>query len=111
MSDAARTLVFDTGPIRHFAEAGWLGALKYITRERRVLIPESVERERLAQTNSVAELRIALDAAWIEVDRSCDSRFLAAFARYADVLGGREEPWRMRGSCVGCVTRVRGRSR
>jgi len=39
-------LVFDTGPLRHFAvQAGWAGVLKFLAGDRPVLIPESVEVE------------------------------------------------------------------
>ncbi|WP_269843694.1 hypothetical protein [Actinomyces qiguomingii] len=43
MSDAAPVYVFDTGPLRHFAMEGWLGVLKFVTRDGRVVIPESVD--------------------------------------------------------------------
>lgn len=29
--DAEDGYVFDTGPLMHFARAGWLGALKFVT--------------------------------------------------------------------------------
>lgn len=82
----ADALVFDTGPLRHFAEEGWLRVLHFLAAERAVVIPESVERELNHQVSEIAALRQVLDASWITVDRSDDIAFLSTFARYADRL-------------------------
>lgn len=37
--------VFDTGPLSHFAEAGWLKILQVVTGDRLALIPELVYDE------------------------------------------------------------------
>jgi hypothetical protein len=37
--------VFDTGPLSHFALAGWLGALKAVMGGRTALIPDVVADE------------------------------------------------------------------
>jgi len=79
-------LVFDTGPLRHFAHQGWLGVLHFVAGERAVVIPESVERELNHQIEDMATLRQVLEAPWIVVDRSDDIAFVAAFARYEERL-------------------------
>lgn len=43
------TYVFDTGPLRHFTQQGWLGVLKFLTRESNVLIPERRPHRRLTR--------------------------------------------------------------
>jgi predicted nucleic acid-binding protein len=79
-------LVFDTGPLRHFALQGWLGPLRFITKDREVVIPESVEAELRRQAEDLLPMRMLLDTDWIHVDRSDDIPFLAAFARYEQRL-------------------------
>lgn len=86
MSTHSDALVFDTGPLRHFADQGWLGVLHFLAGERGVVIPESVERELNHQVSEKATLRQVLDASWITVDRSDDLAFLTAFARYENRL-------------------------
>lgn len=86
MTAQSDALVFDTGPLRHFADQGWLAVLHFLAGERTVVIPESVERELNHQVKEVGTLRQVLDAAWITVDRSDDIGFLTAFARYEDRL-------------------------
>lgn len=81
MSDTG-PLVFDTGPLRHFALRGWLGVLKFLTGTREVLIPESVEDELRRQSHEHPVLQQVLEADWVTVDRSDDIPYLAAFARY-----------------------------
>lgn len=86
MTAQSHALVFDTGPLRHFAAQGWLGVLHFLAGERPVVIPESVEREISHQVHSLATLSQVLKASWIIVDRSDDVEFLSAFARYEDRL-------------------------
>ncbi|WP_328340390.1 nucleotide-binding protein [Micromonospora sp. NBC_00421] len=84
-------LVFDTGPLRHFAKQGWLRVLHFLAEGRPVYIPESVERELNGAVEHVPAARAVLDADWIQVHRSTDLDFIEAFAHYADrlVAGGR----------------------
>lgn len=99
-------LVFDTGPLRHFAQQGWLGVLRFVAGGRPVLIPESVEREIREQSREAHLLRGILEADWIHVDRSDDMAFVGAFARYEDymVVGTKN-----RGECgVLALGKVRG---
>jgi len=79
-------LVFDTGPLRHFAGEGWLGVLKFLAGDRGVVIPESVQRELKRQVHDLPVLQQVLDAELIRVDRSDDLPFLMAFANYEQRL-------------------------
>lgn len=81
MSDEG-PLVFDTGPLRHFAQQQWLGALKFITQDRGAVIPESVERELRRHAANDSRLLPVLDAEWITVDRTSDLDVAVAFASY-----------------------------
>jgi len=83
-------LVFDTGPLRHFAQQQWLVVLRFITANRRVVIPESVEEELKLQAGSDSRLVPLLDCDWITVHRTGDLSFVAAFANYARQLVDRE---------------------
>lgn len=96
MTEPPTTLVFDTGPLRHFAAQGWLGVLKFLAGDRAVIIPESVEHELKRQSHDLPALRQVLDADWIAVDRSCDVQFLMAFAGYEQQLAVGEKN---RGEC------------
>ena len=75
-------LVVDSGPLSHFAQAGWLKILEAIAGERRVVIPELVRVEIAAATHQYPFLSQVLDAQWIAVDRSDDIRLLVTQARY-----------------------------
>jgi len=99
-------LVFDTGPLRHFALQGWIRTLDFLAGDRRVIIPESVERELRDQAHTLPVLHEVLAADWIFVDRSDDLQFLSAFSRYADRLVVRDAN---RGECgVLALAEVRG---
>lgn len=64
VTDGPGTLVFDTGPLRHFATHSWLGVLKFLAGDRHVLIPESVEQEIRRQVTTVPALNHILEADW-----------------------------------------------
>jgi predicted nucleic acid-binding protein len=78
--------IFDTGPLRHFALSGWLGALKFLAGDRPVFVPDVVERELRRQTHEHPMIGQVLDADWIHVFGSTDGIYLARFAKYADRL-------------------------
>lgn len=82
----ADQLVFDTGPLRHFAAQGWLRVLEFLAGDRPIVVPESVERELRRQAHELLALNQVLDAPWITVDRSDDIAFLARFASYEERL-------------------------
>lgn len=79
-------LIFDTGPLSHFAEAGWLKILQAIAGDRNVLIPDVVRDEISGATHVHPFLNQILDADWVKVDRSDDVELLVAHARYASRL-------------------------
>jgi len=68
----SEALVFDTGPLSHFAEAGWLKILQALAGERHAIIPEIVRDEISQGTHLYPFLSQVLDADWIRVDRSDD---------------------------------------
>jgi len=76
------SLVFDTGPLSHFAEAGWLKILQAIAGDRAVLIPESVRSEIAQSVHVYPFLDQILQADWIRTDRSNDVQYLVVEARY-----------------------------
>lgn len=82
----SHALVFDTGPLSHFAEAGWLKILEVLAGDREVLVPEVVAYEIKNATHTYPFLGQVLDAGWITIDRSDDVEFLVAHARYASRL-------------------------
>lgn len=79
-------LVFDTGPLRHFAAQGWLGVLRFLAGRRPVYIPDSVERELVHAAEHASAVRGVLEADWIHVYRSSNPDYVAAFAHYRDRL-------------------------
>ncbi len=78
--------VFDTGPLRHFAAQGWLGALRFLAGGRSVYIPDSVERELQRAAENIPAARQVLEAEWIRVHRTPDLDYVQAFAHYASRL-------------------------
>lgn len=86
MTPDSTSIVFDTGPLRHFAVQNWLGVLKFLTNDRTVYIPDTVERELRNGVNHEAGIAAALDADWIHVFRSDDFAYTQAFGRYYDLL-------------------------
>ncbi|GHJ14104.1 nucleotide-binding protein [Micromonospora sp. AKA38] len=78
--------IFDTGPLRHFAEQGWLGVLRFLAGDRPIYIPDTVERELNQAADYVPATRMVLDADWISVYRSTDPDFMETLSYYADRL-------------------------
>lgn len=56
-------LVFDTGPLSHFARQSWLGVLKAVTGERTALIPDVVAAELAEDAIAVVDDSAARKAA------------------------------------------------
>ncbi|WP_020542676.1 hypothetical protein [Nonomuraea coxensis] len=85
MSDI-ETLVFDTGPLSHFAINNWLGVLKAVVGDRRALIPDVVVAELKVGAARDTRIAAALDASWVEQYelRSLDET--KAYAHFARLL-------------------------
>ena len=80
--------VVDTGPLSHFARAGWLGVLRFIAPQNRILIPDTVELELRQSLTSHSWLPSILETSWIEVAPLTTADELLAYARYAQRLVG-----------------------
>lgn len=59
-------LVFDTGPLSHFARANILGVLKIVVGWRRAVVPEAVVMELREGLHVDSRLQTVLDADWLE---------------------------------------------
>lgn len=81
-----KILVFDTGPLSHFAIKNWLGPLKAIVGERSAMIPDVVVAELTRGARRDSRLQAALDAEWIEHRELIDNTELAAFAKFSSLL-------------------------
>lgn len=88
MSHRRQAYVLDTGPLSHFARGQWLGVLKVVLKDARVLIPDVVEAELRNGASRHSYLQAVLDADWIEVVALDTYDQLAAFAYYEQRLVG-----------------------
>lgn len=79
-------LVFDTGPLSHFAKQSWLGVLKAVVSERRAMIPDVVVRELTEGARRDSRLQEVLDAEWIEHRELVTDEELAAFVDFSALL-------------------------
>ena len=86
----AAPLVFDTGPLSHFATAGWLGVLKAVVGKRRAIIPGAVIAELKAGAQTDPKLQPILDAGWIEHHVLTTDAERQAFSRYSNTLVTRD---------------------
>lgn len=84
-------LVIDTGPLSHFAAAGWLAVLRSIAGERSVIIPDAVESELRQGLHANPHLLQVLEAEWITIRALTTSEELTSFAKFAErlVVGSR----------------------
>ncbi|WP_030173171.1 hypothetical protein [Spirillospora albida] len=62
----ADVLVFDTGPLSHFAKQNWLGCLRAVVGRRRAVVPDTVVAEVQAAVPLHPHLQPVLEASWIE---------------------------------------------
>lgn len=83
---ASEALVFDTGPLSHFAAQGWLGYLRAIKGERTAVIPDLVLQEIDRSVDRYPHLRGVLEADWIEVVSIDETVELTVLARYTQRL-------------------------
>lgn len=88
MTGTQTAYVLDTGPLSHFAQAQWLGVLKSMLKEHRVLIPDVVAQELRNGCEQYHYLRSVLDADWIETLPLDTPDQLSAFVRYERQLVG-----------------------
>lgn len=84
-------LVFDTGPLSHFARADILGVLKIVVGGRRVVVPEAVVTELREGLLLDSRIQTVLDADWIEYRALSTAEEIDAYGRFARrlVLGDR----------------------
>ncbi|MFF3030811.1 hypothetical protein ACFVS7_07320 [Streptomyces rubiginosohelvolus] len=88
MTGAQTTYVLDTGPLSHFAQAQWLGVLKIVLKDHKVLIPDVVAEELRNGTDQHHHLRSVIDADWIQTVPLESPDQLAAFVHYERRLVG-----------------------
>ena len=55
-------LVFDTGPLSHFAGQGWLGVLRFVLDGRAAVAPDTVIAELQGGLRAHPHLQLVLDA-------------------------------------------------
>jgi len=79
-------LVFDTGPLSHFAKESWLGCLRAVVGTRQAVIPDTVVRELQDGSHRHRHLQAVLDASWIE-QRELTTE-LEEFATFSALLVG-----------------------
>lgn len=83
-------LVFDTGPLSHFAKEGWLGMLRLVVGdERMAVMPDVVADELRSGAAGRAHLQTILDASWIEERCLTSGAELEAFATFSSLLVAR----------------------
>ena len=78
--------VFDTGPLAHFARAGWLGVLKSLVGRRSALIPMQVAAELQAAAAREPSIAAVLDTGWIKRHELGTDAELRSFASFAERL-------------------------
>lgn len=88
VTEAQRAYVLDTGPLNHFAQAQWLGVLKVVLKDHRVLVPDVVAAELRRGAELHQYLWSVLDADWIETVPLETTEQLSAFVRYERQLVG-----------------------
>lgn len=65
-SEPADVLVFDTGPLSHFAKEGWFGCLRAVVGARSAIVPDTVVAELQDGVHQHPHLKTVLNAQWIE---------------------------------------------
>jgi predicted nucleic acid-binding protein len=79
-------LVFDTGPLSHFARESWLGVLKVVVGARSAVIPDVVVEELRRGARRDSRIQTVLDAPWIERRELRSDDEIAAFAEFSALL-------------------------
>lgn len=84
--EGSEVLVFDTGPLMHFAKNGWLGVLKAVVSERSALVPDMVVAELRRAAEQDDRVRPVLDADWIQRRELSTDEEIVAFATFSEYL-------------------------
>ena len=79
-------VVFDSGPLSHFAAEGWLGVLRAVLGERVAVIPDTVEAELERGALAYRHLEAVLHADWIERRSLVSTDELDAFGLFSSLL-------------------------
>lgn len=90
MTEPTTVLVFDTGPLSHFTQEGWLGILRHILGDRRAVIPDTVVAELRTGAVGRPHLNLVLEASWIEQHELLSDEELSEFAHFSSLLVVRE---------------------
>lgn len=77
------TLVFDTGPLSHFARAHRLDVLRAVVADRAVVIPRPVVEELRRGARLHRDIGAVLEADWIDHRKIQSDAEAEAFGRYA----------------------------
>ncbi|MGV9991219.1 hypothetical protein [Streptomyces sp. NPDC003374] len=88
MTDDRTVYVLDTGPLSHFAKAQWLGFLKAVLKEYRVVIPDVVAAELRNGSTQHRHLESVLEAEWIETVPLESPTELLIYAEYERLMVG-----------------------
>ncbi len=83
--------MFDTGPLSHFAQAGWLGLLRESVGSTEAWIPAAVQREISDGLMHYSHLRSVLDAGWLVRHEAVSTAEHAAPGRYTARLLGDDQ--------------------
>lgn len=81
-------MVFDTGPLSHFAKSNWLGILKTLSGHQRAVIPDIVHQELRQGASSYPHLERVLACDWLEIVELSSDEELNLFATYSASLVG-----------------------
>lgn len=82
----SKPIVFDTGPLTHFARAHWLGPLKAVVEDHPVLIPDVVVAELQEGARRDSRIQAVLDADWIEHRELRTTEEVAAYQKFEELL-------------------------
>jgi predicted nucleic acid-binding protein len=79
-------LVFDTGPLSHFARQEWLGVLKAVVGDRQAIIPDVVVAELQRGATMDSRIQAVIDATWISRRTLDSAEEIREFARFSALL-------------------------
>lgn len=88
MTPERPTYVLDTGPLSHFARSQWLGILKLVLADGRVIVPDVVRQELEQGALRHGHLRDVLESEWIDTVALESAAQVSAFAHYSSLLAG-----------------------